>query len=366
MKLSKLFIDKEIADLEYTDFIVRQSGYKGEVIDDVSTVYDYIQNSEDPILKAKETLYLTQNQGAYLKKCPGTDYYNCCDYQILHVGTFCDMDCSYCILQAYFHPPVMQYFVNHDDMNKELDRAFQEDKINRIGTGEYTDSLIWEKWTGLSGLLVKKFAGQQNSILELKTKTTSIDYLKSIDHNFKTITSWSLNTEKVIAVNEKKTASLDARLKAAAKCESWGYRLGFHFDPMVIYDGCEPDYKDVIRKIFRHVKGENIAWISIGSFRYIPSLKQVIEKRFDQSKIIYGEFIRGEDGKMRYFKPLRISLYRSIIEEIKKHDPSVTVYFCMEDEEVWNSCLGYYPKEPDLGTILDKSAQKVCRLNPGL
>jgi len=120
MKLSKLFIDKQVSDLEYTKQIVRQSGYKGEVIDDISTVFDYIQDSDDPVKKAKETLFLTRNQGAFLKKCPGTDYYNCCDYQILHVGTFCDMDCSYCILQAYFHPPIMQYFVNHHDMKTRL------------------------------------------------------------------------------------------------------------------------------------------------------------------------------------------------------------------------------------------------------
>jgi len=362
MKLTRLFIDKKISDLPYTESIIDKSGYKGEIVEGVSRVYEYIQDSDDPIKKAKETLFLTRNQGAFLKQCPGTDQYNCCDYQILHVGTFCDMDCSYCILQAYFHPPVMQYFVNHDDLIRELKKGFSLPKINRIGTGEYTDSLIWEKWTGLSSFLVQEFAGQTNSVLELKTKTTNIDHLKNIDHNHKTITSWSLNTEHVIDINERMTASLDARLKAAAKCESWGYRLAFHFDPLVIYDSCENDYREVIQRIFKHVKGDNVVWISIGSFRYIPSLKQIIEKRFEKSKIIYNEFIRGEDGKMRYFKPLRISLYQAIIDEIRKHAPDVTVYFCMEDEETWNTCLGFYPKEPELGFLLDRSAEQKCSL----
>ena len=267
-------------------------------------------------------------------------------------------------MQSYFHPPVLQYFVNRDDLEAEIDNLFAKKSISRIGTGEFTDSMIWEMWTDLSAFLVPKFSGQSYAVLELKTKTTAIKKLKSLQHNRKTIVAWSLNTYKVIANEELRTASLSARLKAAAKCEEWGYPLAFHFDPMIIYEGCEEDYRKVIEQLFTCVSSKNIVWISLGSFRFMPSLKSIVQKRFPDSKIIYGEFITGLDGKMRYFKPLRIELYQKIVSFIKDIAPDVLIYFCMEDDEVWKKSLGFIPSERGgLPRMLDESAARHCRLN---
>ncbi|MFO7557845.1 MAG: hypothetical protein R6X10_03360 [Desulfobacterales bacterium] len=180
----------------------------------------------------------------------------------------------------------------------------------------------------------------------------------------KTITSWSLNSEAVIDSEERYTASLSARLHAAAQCESLGYPLAFHFDPLVIYDGCEKAYLKVIEKMFNCVSPERIVWISLGSFRFIPSLKPIIQKRFPESTIIYGEFISGLDGKMRYFKPLRINLYKKIVSFIREISPDVLIYLCMEDDEVWKKSLGFVPSEKGgLPRMLDESAIRHCNLD---
>jgi len=326
-------------------------------------VYEYISSSKDPIQQAEETLYITTNRGSFIKECPGTSYYTCCGYKILHIGTFCSMDCSYCILQSYFHPPVLQFFVNHEDLLKELDALFKKNAVSRIGTGEFTDSMIWERSTDLSTILVPEFSKQSRAVLELKTKTTDIDLLKELRHNRKTIISWSLNTERVIKEQERRTSSLNARLKAAAVCESWGYPVAFHFDPVIIYEGCGEEYKKVIQSIFSYVSPGNIVWISIGTFRFIPSLKAIIRKRFPDSKIPFGEFVTGLDGKIRYFKPLRIDIYKKMVAWIKEIAPDVLVYFCMEDDEVWEKAAGFVPKDRGgLAAMLDESAIQHCGL----
>ena len=364
MQPLRIYIDQQIADYPLTESILSRFKCPSLIVANVKEVYRAITEVEDPIQKGKEILFLTQNNGAFVKKCPGTSYYTCCGYRILHIGTFCSMDCSYCILQSYFHPPVLTYFVNHENLFLELDDLFAENKICRIGTGEFTDSMIWEKGTDLSSLLVPKFSNQSNTVLELKTKTTAIHGLKNLQHNRKTIVSWSLNTNKVIHDEERRTASLSARLKAAAKCESWGYPVAFHFDPIVIYNGCEKDYKRVVEQIFSHVSSENIVWISLGTFRYMPSLKKIVKTRFPDSKIIYGEFISGMDGKMRYFKPLRIKLYSKILSWIREYSQEIMVYFCMEDDEVWKKTLGFIPSDRGgLSTMLDESAALHCGLD---
>ncbi|UCD82605.1 MAG: DNA photolyase [Desulfobacterales bacterium] len=361
MSIQKLYIDQQVKDSDKVRAIIRRLNVPSEIITDARQVYDRVSAATDPVQKGKTVLFLTRNKGAFIRKCPGTRCYACCGYEILHIGTFCHMDCSYCILQSYFHPPVLQYFVNHNDLFTELDGIFTDRSIHRIGTGEYTDSLIWELWTDLSKELVPALADQRQAVLELKTKTTAIDGLKQLSHNRKTIVAWSVNTDRVIAEEERRTASLAARLKAAARCESWGYPLAFHFDPIVIYDGCEAEYEGVVKKIFSHVSPDNIVWISLGTFRFMPSLKTRIQKRFPKSKIIYGEFITGLDGKMRYFKPLRIAVYQKIIACIRKLAPQVCIYLCMEDDEVWQKSLGFTASDQgSLNQMLDDQAVKHC------
>ena len=366
MTIQKLYVDRKIADFPQVSAISRRLDLPCEIVSDPREVYDSVSAGTDPVKKGKTVLFLTYNRGAFIKSCPGTRSYTCCGYQILHIGTFCHMDCTYCILQSYFHPPVLQYFVNHNDLFKELEAIFAENKIRRLGTGEFTDSLIWEMWTDLSKRLVPAFAAQKSAVLELKTKTTAIDRLEQLSHNRKTIMAWSVNTSRIISGEERQTASLSARLKAAAKCESWGYPLAFHFDPIVIYDGCEADYERVVEQIFTYVSPDSIVWISLGTFRFMPALKPLIQKRFPESNIIYGEFITGLDGKMRYFKPLRIEIYQKIIACIRAHAPRTFIYFCMEDDEVWQNTLGYVASERGgLSKLLDEQAVRHCNLENG-
>ncbi len=364
MPIQRLYIEQAVAHTPQADAISRRLNLPGKIVTDAHPVYAWISKAADPVKKAKEVLFLTRNKGAFIRDCPGTRCYRCCGYKILHIGTFCHMDCSYCILQSYFHPPVLQYFVNHSDLFNELDEIFADQKsIHRIGTGEFTDSLIWELWTDLAHRLVPAFSCQNHAVLELKTKTTAVENLRELNHQRKTIVAWSLNTPNVIASEERGTASLDARLSAAARCASWGYPLAFHFDPIIIYDGCEADYRLTIQKLFSLISPENIVWISLGTFRFMPALKSLIEKRFPGSKIVYGEFIPGLDGKMRYFKPLRIRIYQEIIDAIREIAPDVLLYFCMEDDEVWHKSFGFTPAQRGgLPAMLDASAKRHCDL----
>jgi spore photoproduct lyase len=363
--LKKIFIDAHVAAHPETERICRLLDLPAERVDDPASIYQWINRAADPVARGKQVLYLTRNKGGFLKACPGTREYSCCDYQILHVASFCTMDCAYCILQSYFHPPLMQFFVNREDLDAELNGLFLKKEISRVGTGEFTDSLIWERWTDLTDYLVARFAMQDKAVLELKTKTVNVERLKGLDHRRKTILSWSLNTPAVMKSEERGTASLDARLAAAVRCQRWGYPLAFHFDPMIIYKGCETDYQSVVEHLFWRISAENIVWISLGTFRFMPALKPVIARRFPGSKIVYGEFVTGLDNKMRYFKPLRIDLYRQMVGWIRDLAPNVTVYFCMEDDEVWEKTMGWAPpRQGGLGRMLDKSAIRICDLTP--
>ncbi len=368
MPITRLFIEETIADHPLTrDIRARVGEAKARIVQDARPVYDAVRSAPDPIARGKEILFLTRNRGPFVRECPGTRQYTCCGYRILHVGTYCVMDCAYCILQSYFHPPVLQLFVNHDDMNRELAALFGEDRISRIGTGEFTDSLIWERWTPLGEALVSAFSGQQRAVLELKTKTAAIDRLLGLEHRRKTILAWSLNTERVVREQERKTAPVAQRLAAAARCVEAGYPVAFHFDPMMIYDGCEAEYRRVVDALFERIAPSHIVWISLGTFRFMPALKPILERRFPASKLVYGEFVSGLDGKMRYFSPLRTGLYRAVADAIRRHAPALAIYLCMEDEKTWQRALGHSPSGNEgLARMLDRAAVEHCGLDERL
>ena len=310
----------------------------------------------------KRHLLLCRNRGAFFKPCPGTREYRCCDYQVLNIGMNCPMDCVYCILQAYLNNPWLSFFVNVEDLFAELDRALtaEPERFFRIGTGEFTDSLALDSLTRLSPRLVAAMAGHKNAVLELKTKSASVANLEGLDHRGRTIVAWSLNSPAIMAREEIRTASLEERLQAAVRCAGWGYRLAFHFDPIILHPGWQEGYRATIDRLFATVPAEAIAWISLGALRYLPPLKQIAASRFPASRFFYQEFIDGLDGKRRYVRPQRVAMYAPIVDALKKSaHPETCIYFCMENDTIWREVFGYIPDERGgLPAMLDRAMDR--------
>ncbi len=315
------------------------------------------------LAEGKRHLLLTRNRGKFFKPCPGTREYICCDYQVLNIGMNCPMDCVYCIMQAYLNNPYLSFFVNIEDLLAELTEAFNQDSnhFRRIGTGEFTDSLALDHFTGLSRVLVEFVRDKNSALLELKTKTAVVENLEGLDHGGRTIVAWSLNSPAIAAKEEIRTASLEQRLAAAAKCASWGYKLAFHFDPIIYHPGWQQGYTEIIDRLFAAVPKEKIVWISMGCLRFLPALKKIAGQRFPNSRLFYEEFIEGLDGKSRYFRTLRVEMYRHLYHRLMyQADPKTCIYLCMENNEIWQEVFGYVPEERGgLSKMLDSAARSL-------
>jgi spore photoproduct lyase len=214
-----------------------------------------------------------------------------------------------------------------------------------MGTGELTDSLALDRLTRLNEGLIRHVCGKK-MILEIKTKTVQIDHLPDIPKG-NILVSWSMNPDAFIRTEEHKAATFEARLKAAQKILKKGYRLGFHFDPLLMLPGWKEQYAALLERLTSTLPEKEVMWISLGSLRYPPSLKKVIEERFPHTKITTAEFVKGLDGKMRYFRPERLSLYRHIYAGIRKRWKDVFIYFCMENKTVWRDVMGHAPESND-------------------
>jgi len=309
----------------------------------------------------KGTLRLLSFPGEFLKPCPGTRSYICCGYQILNVGTNCPLDCSYCILQAYFNQPSLRVFVNLEQKLEEVGFFLDQNRgaIFRIGTGEFTDSLALDPYAGWSRFLPAFITKRRNAVLEFKTKTDRIEGLLSSKVRDRIVVSWSLNSPLIAAREEHGAPIIRKRLEAARACQKEGFVVGFHFDPIIQHPEWESHYLKTVEMMDEMIDPARVIWVSLGCLRFMPQLKPLIRKRHRGTRILDGEFVPGLDGKMRYFKPIRLELYRFMKQKLNEWYGDLGLYLCMESDEVWHRALDWSPGDSNgLSRYLDMRAVK--------
>ncbi|MGM0441814.1 MAG: radical SAM protein [Elusimicrobiota bacterium] len=307
----------------------------------ISEIKEFITGSDYSIEnynKRRETVIVTKQRYDFIKPCPCTKRCLCCGYHIFNLGFGCPYECTYCYLQEYTNTPGIILPANLDDYFKKFRNYVVRKSKLRMGTGEFTDSLVFDDITGYSKEIVKFMRDFPEIIFEFKTKSTNIDNLLNIEPPENVVISWSLNPQNFIDENEHFTPSLDSRLEAASKCVERGYRVGFHFDPVVPYTGWKKEYGGVIDKMYSRISKDKIAWISLGTFRFSRNLKRIIENRFPDSDILNGELFIGFDGKLRYPQDLRIEVYREMLKKLKPVAGNPYIYLCMENKKVWEAC----------------------------
>lgn len=301
----------------------------------------------DQFAAGKKRLLFTRQRSTFLEHCPaGTSGLVCCNYLVVSLVSNCPMDCSYCFLQEYLaNNPTLKVYTNVGDLLQQVATATDRHPSQhfRIGTGELSDSLALDPVLGFSADLVPFFAERKNVLLELKTKTDCVEGLLSLDPQERVVVSWSMTPSVIVDNEEHQTASFVARLAAAQRVQAAGYKLGFHFDPLIEYPDWEHGYYDTISQIFSAIDSQRVAWVSLGSLRMTPALRHTVQRRFPRTRVLSGEQVPCADGKWRTFQALRVKMYRTILGWLKDAAPHVPHYMCMETAAVWDKVLGYTP-----------------------
>jgi spore photoproduct lyase len=253
---------------------------------------------------------------------------------VLNLGFGCPYDCSYCYLQCYSNFPGIILPANIDDFFTEFDALYKKlKKPIRRGTGEFCDSLALDEITQYSTKLIPYFK-DKNVFFELKTKSNRISNLLNLSPPSNVVISWSLNPASLIKEEEMATASLSERLLAAKAIQQKGYRVAFHFDPIIYSDDWKKTYRQTIKELYSLLKPP-FSWISLGTLRSHRRLRAITEMRFPESRIFYGELFLGEDKKLRYPLFLRHEIYENMVQWIREFDGQSPVYLCMENKDTW-------------------------------
>lgn len=298
-----------------------------------------------PVALGKRILHLTTQPGVFIKSCPGSNNMLCCHYHIVNMVSNCPYDCSYCYLQTYLNQPLTTIYVNEDDIFEQVRQLCRRPPVKqlRVGTGELSDSLALDPLTGFSTRLADVMAEFENVRLELKTKSKNVEHLLGLSRKDHVVISWSMNPPVIVDREEHLTARFEERLRAAQLCARSGFKVGFHFDPMIHFDGWESHYKAAADEILGAIDHDSIAWISMGALRYLPQLKPIALKRRPDTGLFFEESVAGEDGKVRYLRSIRTDMFQTLNAYLKSKAPGVYTYLCMETMPVWEKAMGRMP-----------------------
>ncbi len=294
------------------------------------------------------TLVAVPTRGSPVGRCPGSRGHICCNYLTADLYAGCTLGCSYCIMQSYrnFAPLV----VNIDTYPiiaavRAIARANPGRRV-RVGTGQIGDSLQLDPLFGLSRELIEAFADEPSVELELKTKTDFVDHVLDVSNVGNAIIAFSLNPPELVAQEEPETAPVADRLAAAERVAAAGYRVAFHFDPIIRVGEWQAWYRALIERL-RTMPPLRIAWVSLGTVRFTPALRDAVPPR----RFMFDEFVPSRDGKLRYLQRERVEIYRFMRGILEQALGRVPIYLCMESPAVWRRVFAGARSAP-VGSLL--------------
>ncbi|NLO17493.1 MAG: hypothetical protein GX118_04815 [Arcobacter butzleri] len=262
----------------------------------------------------------------------------CCNLLTLDAVQSCGFDCSYCAIQSFYNENKIGYDEEFTQKLKNL--KLDPNETYHIGTGQSSDSLMWgDKFGTLSALF--EFARQNpNVILEFKTKSDNIKFLLENDVPRNIIVTWSLNPQIIIDYEEHLTASLDSRIKAATQLAKKGVLVGFHFHPIVVFEGYLEEYGKIYSKLIELFDPKEVALVSFGTLTFIKPVLKKLRSRGEKSKILQMPLLDAS-GKYSYSIKQKKEMFSHAYDSFKPWHKDVYFYLCMEDKSLWKSIFGY-------------------------
>jgi len=197
-------------------------------------------------VEAKRTLVVGVRRSLNFETCKPSAHYQ------LPLVTSCPGMCEYCYLNTTLgKKPYIRVYVNIGEI---LDRAGAyikegEPDITVFEGAATSDPLPVEPWTGALREVIEFFGREDRGRFRFVTKFTAVDSLLDAAHNGHTRFRFSLNSDYVISRFERGTPPLAERVKAAARVAEAAYPLGFIIAPILVYDGWQHDYANLLREL---------------------------------------------------------------------------------------------------------------------
>lgn len=232
----------------------------------------------------------------------------------------CIYDCKYCYLKWAFKNENLVFFVNYDDIKKQiLEKISSSNNDFWFYSSDYSDNLATDNLTDFCQNFVPFFAWLKNAKMEIRTKSTSINTLLKLSPNKNVEIAFSLNPQEIISDYELKTPKLDDRIKAInTLLDNW-WQVWIRFLPLLETENYKEIYENFLKYITSQIDFKKIYSVFIWWLLYTKK---------DYNKILLKEpfldllyklqdskdwFVRENEEVRQYF----YNLFESLITDKK-------------------------------------------------
>lgn len=250
----------------------------------------------------------------------------------LPLSTGCMGHCHYCYLQTTMGAkPYVRIYVNLEKILEATENYIKEriPEVTRFEAACTSDPVGIEHIHGALGKAIEFMAKQEYGRLRFVTKYAHVEPLLNLEHNRRTDFRFSINADYVIKNFEPGTSSFLDRIEAAGKVARAGYPLGFIIAPIMIFDGWEKGYTELLQKLKEKLpkEAQEGVYFELITHRYTKAAKNIILERYPKTKLEMDDENRkmkwGRYGKFKYIYPN--DQYKALQEhmygEIKKYFP---------------------------------------------
>jgi len=215
----------------------------------------------------------------------------------------CVYDCRYCFLQGMLRSANYLMFVNYEEFMEDIksiaDQHKADDKPVWFFSGYDCDSLAYEPITRFAEYFVPAFKHIDNAVLELRTKSTQIRSLLSIEAQDNVVVAYSLSPERIAKEVEKGAPPLIKRIDALQRLQQHGWRIGLRFDPIIWHADYLEDYSQAISQVFEALVPEQIDSVTIGGFRLPKGFYKTMQRLYPEHWL-FNAGLSEADGLVVY------------------------------------------------------------------
>ena len=313
--IDTIYVEDELKENANAEDIIRRINPKNLILCESYKEVFNKKSQNFKLQKKKPSLILAKKKNNFLLEVPkkytiGGEK----NFYFSHMLN-CIYDCRYCFLQGMFDSANYVLFVNYKDFLNEIKKKVIELKGSSIHffSGYDCDSLALEPITNFMKYLINRIDQNSDILLELRTKSTQINFLTSQKVIKNILIAFTLSPNEVVENYEYKTANLEKRIRAIKLLQDIGWKVGLRFDPIIYSENYKKVYKKFFDLVFNSIDQDKVHSVTIGTLRMPSNFFKRLIKNYPNEHNLFSK--TKQQGKLTTYN---IDLNKKILSFCKE------------------------------------------------
>ena len=161
--------------------------------------------------------------------------------------------------------------------------------------------------------------------IEIRTKCGRTDLWDRLKPDENVIFSFTLSPERIQQECEHGTASLEGRIRCAARAMEQGFPVRLCFDPIIYCPDWRTQYDAMLGQVAEQINMENVWDVSVGSFRISQDYMKKLRRSQKDSAVVQFPFV-NDKGVYHYPDGLMNEMEQHVVSRIYEWMPEEKIF----------------------------------------